>query len=222
MVEFRYDSKTAFEYSVIRSSRHSFSVTVKSDNSIVVRCPSRASQSQIIAFIKDKSEWILRTLAVNSSKISRFSDVLSLKKIPVKGEFLPVTFGGRDYICPDGAYFKNKSHIKNVLIRTLRDEFFAVYEAVCRQTSLSASSVAFRDYKARWGCCDANAKIVFNYKLLMLDESLWRYVILHELCHTVYMNHSVRFYDLMGKFMPTYKEERKRLKDYSVIASLSL
>lgn len=220
MTEFGRFDRAEFEYLVIRGARRSFSVTVKSDNSVVVRCPMRASHSQIVAFVKDKSAWISRTLSENSQKLSQFSEVLSLKKIMVKGRLLPVTFGAGDRICEDGAFFRDKSHVKSTLISALRDDFFAVFDDVCRQTSLSASSVSFRDYKARWGCCDASAKIVFNYKLLMLDESLWRYVILHELCHTVYMDHSPRFYALLSRFMPSYRQERKRLKGYSPIASL--
>lgn len=216
------DKSSGFGYSVVRSKRRSFSVTVKGDNSVVVRCPLRASDKQVMGFISEKSDWIARVILKNSQKISQFTEVLSFKKILIKGRLLPVTFGKIDRIDADAAFFKSKSHIKSTLISSLKDDFMSVYEEVCRQTSLKASGVYFRDYKARWGCCDLAGKIVFNYKLLMLDESLWRYVILHELCHTVYMNHSVEFYSLISNFMPEYKLYRSRLKGYSLIASLSI
>lgn len=207
-------------YSVIRSARRSFSVTVKGDNSVVVRCPLRATERQIVDFVGEKSRWIVNSVRKNEAKLDRFSEIISLRKVLVKGKAVPVTFGGVDYIGSDFASFRDRRHIKSTLVSALGGEFSQVYEEVVRLTSLSAKSISFREYKARWGCCDARGNIVFNYKLLMLDERFWRYVILHELCHTVYMNHSAKFYSLMESYMPDFRRIRAELKEYSPVAAL--
>lgn len=207
-------------YTVIRSARRSFSVTVKGDNSVVVRCPERATKRQIVDFVGEKSRWIVNSVRKNEVKLDRFSEIISLRKVLVKGKAVPVMFGGADFIGSDFASFKDKRHMKSTFVAALGGEFSQVYEEVSRLTSLSARSISFRDYKSRWGCCDARGNIVFNYKLLMLGLPFWRYVILHELCHTVHMNHSAKFYSLMESYMPDYRLIRAELKEYSPVAAL--
>ncbi len=213
---------TDFEYRTIRSDRRSYSVTVRSDNQIVVRCPLRATEAQVGAFIASKRAWILRALAKNAAAESGFGGVRELEKMLVAGRLLPVSWGGRNFIDDEIASFSSKSAVKKTLVDHCSPKFFQIYEQVCAATGLRARSISFRSYKARWGCCDSRSRIVFNFKLLMLDEKFWRYVILHELCHTVYMNHSTAFYALMEKFMPRYKEVRKELKKFTFVAALPL
>ena len=51
---------------------------------------------------------------------------------------------------------------------------------------------------------------------MLADKREIDYVILHELCHTKVMNHSKAFYDLVGRFMPDYKERQKKLKEIKI------
>jgi predicted metal-dependent hydrolase len=72
-----------------------------------------------------------------------------------------------------------------------------------RQTSqdlsLPFNQVAIRGQKTLWASCSARANISLNYKLLFLPPHLVRYVFIHELCHTVHLNHSQRFWALVAK-----------------------
>ena len=64
-----------------------------------------------------------------------------------------------------------------------------------------------------WGSCSSDKKIRFNYKLLMLDNSLIDYVIVHEVCHLFEMNHSPRFWKKVSIILPNYKELINKLKN---------
>lgn len=206
---------------IVRSKRRTMSIIVRADNSIVVRCPRDASSKRIDDFVARKRGWIEKKVRANSSALQFLEGLADCSYILVKGKKLPAEFGFADEITPDVARFRDRSHIRDTLVRCLSGEFLQLVEQISRVTALSARSVKFRSYKARWGCCDVRGNVEFNYKLLMLDKSLWEYVILHELCHTVCFNHSPAFYALMERFMPDYKTRRASLKKFAFLARCS-
>ena len=70
-----------------------------------------------------------------------------------------------------------------------------------------------RTMKPRWGVCNKSSMTVtLNTELIHKDVTLIDYVIIHELCHFKYMNHSKSFWDEVEKYYPYYKLARKRLK----------
>ena len=71
--------------------------------------------------------------------------------------------------------------------------------------------VRIRDLKYAWGSCSSNQNISINLKLATKDEKAIEYVVLHEMCHLIYMNHSKSFWNLVEKNMPKYKEYKKLL-----------
>lgn len=72
--------------------------------------------------------------------------------------------------------------------------------------------MAIRNQKSRWGSCSTKGNLNFNYKLAIIPSHLADYVIVHELCHLGEFNHSQKFWDLVAKTMPGYKEMRNELK----------
>jgi hypothetical protein len=83
---------------------------------------------------------------------------------------------------------------------------------------LPFSKITIRCQKTRWGSCSRRQKqaslcaISLNAKLLLLPAPLVRYVMIHELCHTVHMNHSCRFWDLVGLNEPNYRQLDRDLR----------
>ena len=80
------------------------------------------------------------------------------------------------------------------------------------KTKLIPNKIRIRNIKYAWGTCSANKNITINLKLVDKTDEEIKYVVLHELCHLKYMNHSNRFWNLVEKYMPNYKEIRKKLK----------
>ena len=81
-----------------------------------------------------------------------------------------------------------------------------------KETGLIPNKVRIRDIKYAWGSCSANKNITLSYKLIQHSKNAIKYVILHELCHIKYMNHSKDFWDLVSTYMPNYKEIKKEFK----------
>ena len=79
-------------------------------------------------------------------------------------------------------------------------------------TGLIPNKIRIKDIKYAWGSCSSNKNITINHKLIVYSEMAIRYVILHELCHLKYMNHSKEFWNLVQKYMPEYKQVKKEFK----------
>lgn len=81
-------------------------------------------------------------------------------------------------------------------------------------TGLSYDSVKVRDAISRYGSCmPSKKKLYFSSRLVMLPDDKIDAIIVHELCHMVYKNHNKQFYELVGKYIPNYKEIDKWLKE---------
>ena len=75
------------------------------------------------------------------------------------------------------------------------------------------SRVFIRDQRQRWGSCASDGTLRFNWRAVMLKPSLIEYVVVHELAHLTYRDHSANFWDLVSKAMPDAKQRRQHLRD---------
>ena len=80
------------------------------------------------------------------------------------------------------------------------------------ETGVSYQKVTIRDQKTRWGSCSSQKNISLNCKLLFLPHHLVRYVLIHELCHTIQLNHSPEFWQLVARLEPEYSKFRIELR----------
>jgi hypothetical protein len=83
---------------------------------------------------------------------------------------------------------------------------------VSAEHGLPVNRVTFRDQKTRWGSCSEDHNISLNVKLLLIRPRLVRYVFIHELCHTIHGNHSKRYWRVVERHEPAYREREAELK----------
>jgi len=74
--------------------------------------------------------------------------------------------------------------------------------------------ITLRDNLTIWGSCSYTGSINLNLRLVFMPERILDYVIVHELAHTKYKSHGVRFWGLVEKVLPDYKERREWLRDH--------
>jgi predicted metal-dependent hydrolase len=73
--------------------------------------------------------------------------------------------------------------------------------------------ITIRNQKTRWGSCSSKGNLNFNCLLMLAPEQVMDYVVVHELSHRIYMNHSAAFWKTVEAYMPEYAQWRKWLKD---------
>ncbi|MEK9151145.1 MAG: SprT family zinc-dependent metalloprotease [Patescibacteria group bacterium] len=91
----------------------------------------------------------------------------------------------------------------------LVEERLAHFQEIYR---VSWKRVSIRNQKTRWGSCSHGGSLSFNYRLISLPPHLADYVIVHELCHLLELNHSPKFWALVARTFPDYLSLRRELR----------
>lgn len=103
-----------------------------------------------------------------------------------------------------GDYLKNKEKAFLLIFERVR-HFNKIY-------GFKYNKIFIKNQKTRWGSCSVKKNLNFNYKILFLPDNLRDYIIVHELCHLGEFNHSRRFWNLVGKTFPNFREVKNQLK----------
>lgn len=72
-------------------------------------------------------------------------------------------------------------------------------------------SIRISDNNSNWGTCDSRQQLTFNWKLAMAPLKVIDYVVVHEMCHMVHLNHDRSFWRLVGKILPNYEQQENWL-----------
>ena len=113
---------------------------------------------------------------------------------------------------PNNEPYSVQFDIIKQLKKCAKEIFTLKLNALSDITQLEFNKICIRGQKTRWGSCSAQKNITINFKLLFLPPVIVNYVLLHELCHTKYLNHSTKFWQLVAKFDTNYKAHDKVLK----------
>jgi len=101
--------------------------------------------------------------------------------------------------------------LKRWLLSLAKREYAPRLRALSSLTGNAYKQMHVRGQRTCWGSHSSNGTISLNYCLMFLDPAHLRYVMIHELCHARHMNHSRRFWGLVGRFEPEYRRLDKDL-----------
>ena len=79
------------------------------------------------------------------------------------------------------------------------------------------NTLRIKHNSSNWGSCSSKGNINLNLNLMRVPQELQDYVMLHELCHLKYLNHSPQFHSLLESVCPGHREKQRRLKDFKLI-----
>ncbi len=119
-------------------------------------------------------------------------------------------------------FFKQKQEII-YLLKVKSTEFIKNFAIdIANRQDLSFNKIYVKDTVSRWGSCSSIGNININWKLCFAPTKCLEYVIIHELCHIIHMNHSKNFWEEVQKRMPDYKIWHNWLKDNSKLILIKL
>lgn len=98
-----------------------------------------------------------------------------------------------------------RAALRRWLVRHAREVLVPWLEGLSHEHGLPFQKTTVRTQKTRWASCSSRGTISINAHLLFLEKEQVDYVFLHELCHTVHMNHSPMFWALLERILPDYK-----------------
>jgi predicted metal-dependent hydrolase len=74
--------------------------------------------------------------------------------------------------------------------------------------------LTLRDQRSRWGSCSSKGTLSFNWRLVLAPHDVLDYVVVHEICHLVELNHSARFWRLVEQRRPAYRDSKHWLDEH--------
>lgn len=177
------------DYTIVRSKRRSIGFDVRPGGKITVRIPMRASVNTVKEIIEDKKDWLYEMYLKQKDKI----DTDSLREAERND--------------PRTAYLEKKYR------QAAKRYIYERVEYYIEMIGGHYSSIRIGDQKTRWGSCSNNGTLSFSWRLMLAPPRVLDYVVIHEICHLTYMDHSKNFWDLVSVYDPDYKEHRKWLKE---------
>jgi predicted metal-dependent hydrolase len=194
------------------------SVRVYPGGRVEVVAPTGASPIIVQRFIGEHRQWIddrvqaFAGLVAPDTRLPTSIDLPAIERrysidyVERAGRVLVQVAGERLYIVGPTA----DRHAIAVALRLWLSELAMTelgerLSVVAKQTQLAYSRLQIRRQRTRWGSCSVSGTISLNVCLLFLDPAVVRYLLVHELCHTKQMNHSVRFWSLVAVHQPDYR-----------------
>lgn len=203
------------------------SIKVYPRGRVEVIVPKRTRPTDVERFVTDNREWISKARASFASKLGPESYALPARiELPSIGQSFRVQYlrqgtrigvryrqSGRPGRKPGSLltlsgdtadHDECLAAMKRWLAGIARQEFTPRLKALSQLTGTSYDKVHIRAQRTCWGSRSSTGTISLNLCLLFLSPALLRYLMLHELCHGRHMNHSKRFWRMVGQFEPDY------------------
>ena len=196
---------------------------------VIISAPKFLSDSKIYNLVEIKIKWIKNKLALEKL------NTVSIKRKYENGDIF--LYLGSEYSLKikksykDNIYIKDKNLIveaKNVLAannnkNNIINWYISESKKYLTKTNsyyeiligVKSNKLLFGQYKSKWGSCNSKKTISYDWRIIMAPFEVIHYLIIHELCHIKYPNHSIYFWKYVEKYMINYKIQKKWLKNNS-------
>lgn len=217
-------------YTLVRSSRRkkTLCIQVDSGGTVTVRVPARTPPAEIDRFLAGKGAWLKKTL----DRLDRDSRDLQVHAFTA-GERFPylgreyalriaahdnahgaLLFTGRDFVLRPEARAEARRAFEEWYRRQARLYFQQRVRRIGGRLGLEPAGVSVGDARSRWGSCSPGDRLRFSWRLLLAPPDIIDYVVVHELCHMRIRNHSHRYWRLVERAVPDYRQHRAWLREH--------
>jgi hypothetical protein len=237
MSHIQYGDRKIF-FQIKRSNRRkTVGIHLDLQGGVVVYCPQSLELSRIREIVRKRARWI-----IEKQEIVKNQGHLVPAKEFVSGESFP--YLGRQYRLKvvkaamekevkcrlsngrflvevnghlNGKRLKRavKSALMNWYSRRAEDKIPERVGLYARQLGKWPERIEIKRHKRRWGSCSHQGIVRFNWKIIMAPLTIVDYVIVHELCHLVYPDHSDKFWQKVQTILHDYAKRRIQLREYT-------
>ena len=205
------------DYTVRRSTRaRRVRVSVDAEKGVEVVLPQRAPDRAAAAAVKELRPWIERRLGELES-VRAIVDARD-GTVPYLGEELILhPEPGRTRVHRRGEVLRVPAGdagpaLERWYRRQAKEEIAPRLDRAVEALGTRYTALTIRNQKTRWGSCSSTGAMSFNWRLLLAPEEVLDYVVWHEACHLIHMDHSPRFWALVERHLPSYQAPRRWLR----------
>lgn len=214
---------------VVRSVRRTAGLHIVGTD-LQVRVPEHLEDQRVAEILKQKRPWIRSKVAeLQRVPPHRTKELVSGETFPYLGRNyrLKVQEGHQVGVCLSGGYLRAtirpteqneyqalriQQYLQNWYRSRALERLQDKTHRYAKQIGVSPAGISVRNFKSRWGSCDKNREVVFNWNIIKAPHSIVDYVVIHELCHLIHPNHSKVFWELVGRHDASYPEHKQWLR----------
>jgi predicted metal-dependent hydrolase len=214
------------QYTIRKHKRAKYvKLRAHSRRGLEITIPYRYKLHDVSALLEENKEWIIKQLAqLPIAAELTLPDEIHCVAIDEKWQvrYMQSDAKLKLYVRPARELvivgdINDKTTCQKLILLWVRKQAKQFLEQELKQlseyTGLHYTRITIRSQQSVWGSCTAKKALNLNDRLLFLPLTLVRYVIIHELCHTRHHNHSVAFWDLVGRFVPAWRAHRRELRE---------
>ncbi|KZX14817.1 WLM domain protein [Methanobrevibacter cuticularis] len=211
------------EYKLIQSKRKTISLKIKEDASLEVRAPLQISKKEIDNFINKKESWINKHVKIMKERYD------NKKEFKLDYGDSVLVRGNSTFIYPiEGniAKYEDSSFLipKKFTPYEIKQIIIELYKLIAKsyirkrvnffkeKMNVEPTAIRITSAKTRWGSCSGKNSVNFSWRLIMGDDEIIDYVIVHELAHIKQHNHSSKFWEIVDSILPDYMIRMNKLR----------
>ena len=217
------------EILVERTNRkRTISLQVK-NNKLIIKTPRSVSKKTLVDLIRRKQQWIKKRAILNFEEQNlKNREFIDNDKFYFRGEEyrLSLILGKKEAVKIEGglllvSYVDDNSIGRGNIKRLLEDWYLKEStkilkkrtEKLAQQMRVQPRGITVKNYNSKWGSCNANNKISYNWRIIMAPDYIIDYLIIHELSHIIEPNHSKNFWYQVGSYCEDFQKKRKWLRE---------
>jgi len=210
-------------FNLVYKKRKTMGIYVDLYGNVEIRVPKDTAEKNVLQFLEDKWDWVLKS----SNEMKEKTGEQKSKNYEHGENFLYLGDAYPIHVFPNieikQDYVEFTEEVLNVHVKQHEDERIKqalkrFYYQQCKllvekriqinqkNFKTKPRSIRISDNKSNWGSCDSKMQLTFNWKLAMAPLDVIDYVVVHEMCHMVHLNHDRSFWRLVGKIIPNYEK----------------
>ncbi len=216
---------------IFRRPRRALSLKVSEEGKAVISCSLGTPLHDIIRFLKQHGAWLQKQLSSHSTHYKKhvFKKFVSGERFLYQGQWLKLKYQKSPteagfYTTP--SYLVYRWHgVKDLNQMVLKQRCLFFYSQAGEKLlkaelkhwsclmKLYPRSLYIGSQKSFWGACSSEGRISLNWRLVAAPLEVLQYVVIHELAHLKYLNHSPAFWNLVSRICPSYQQHKDWLRN---------